>query len=109
MILLVDDNSGLVTLLLDILSEVGRPVATAGSLQAAVALLQKGNPIDLLITDFNLPDGRGIELSRIARATHPRIKVLLMSGYDIGTPGIDFIMKPFAPQEFLAKVRSLLE
>jgi len=108
-ILLVDDNSALVTFLVDVLSAVGRPVLTAGSMRTAVSLLKKGDPIELLITDFNLPDGKGIELSRVARQAHPGIKVLMISGYDVETPGIDFIQKPFGPREILTKVRSLLE
>lgn len=56
-----------------------------GTLIAACATLADGtavirdNPIDLLITDLNLPDGHGVQAIRLLRKTHPDAEAMVIS------------------------------
>lgn len=67
------------------------------------------NTFDFLITDLKLPDDSGLELLKYARKNHPKTKVILMTGYaDVDTAvkaikegAIDYISKPFRPEELL--------
>jgi response regulator RpfG family c-di-GMP phosphodiesterase len=77
------------------------------------------NPPDLAVVDVNLPGVSGPDLIGRFRAALPdpdRVKVLLVSG-DIPAEALggltvsgadDFLSKPFAPVEFLSRVRTLL-
>ncbi len=81
-ILAVDDEPDLCTLMRRILSRRGYAVHTAGGVQAALAELDAmpGRP-DLLITDINMPDGRGADLAERVRRRHGDVMVLYVSGY----------------------------
>ena len=70
---------------------------------------------DLLITDLNLPGMDGFELCRIARAAHPSLPVLAVTGYTgahyqeqaFRAGATDLLSKPLDRDEFLAKVGEL--
>ncbi len=109
MILVVDDSVQLAGLLLAVLRGAGLAAESAGSLREALARLEGDSPYEVLVSDMRLPDGSGKELSRLARQKRPGLKVLLISGYDAGAPGMEFLLKPFGPDVFLARIRSLLE
>lgn len=73
-------------------------------------------PCDLLILDLNLPGVNGLDLLRQARAKKPHLLILILtgnarvedrvSGLDSGAD--DYMTKPFAFSELLARVRALL-
>lgn len=82
-ILLVDDiEANRVALELE-LAEAGFAVTSAGSGNAAAALIDKG--FDALVTDIWMPDGDGIELLRTLRARAPGMLVYAVTG---GGPGM---------------------
>ena len=72
--------------------------------------------IDLLITDVVMAKMGGLDLARCLATERPHLRVLLISGYswDQDVPaddlndGIDFLQKPFTPQELSTKVTRLL-
>jgi signal transduction histidine kinase len=84
---------------------------------AALSLCETHHP-DLLITDVSMPGMDGIELTRRfrAQAGNRLAPVLLISAYaDLGdrlagleAGAVDYIVKPFNPQELRARVRSQL-
>jgi DNA-binding NtrC family response regulator len=92
-----------------------RPAATVAEARALAADPAAG--IDLLLTDVVLADGTGIELAAEMRAAHPRLPILLMSGYaapgllpeDDDDPRRDLLQKPFSPDELGRSVRRLLD
>ncbi len=71
---------------------------------------------DLILLDFNLPDGTGIEVMRTIHASGLRAPVLLMSGAFDGSTGADalayeaddFIAKPFLREALVRKLDRLL-
>ncbi len=79
-VFLVDDHAilldGLVALLKT--DEEMEVVGTAGTVAAAMDYL-KMNHIDVLITDYNLPDDDGLSLVRKVKRQWPEIKILVLS------------------------------
>lgn len=75
---------------------------------AALEILHSEQRLALMVCDFQLPDGSGMELARASARVRPGLPVLLMSGYDLEGLGFEFIVKPFDPDCFLRKVRSML-
>jgi len=67
------------------------------------------NEFDFLITDLKLPDDSGLDLLEFAHQKSPNTKVILMTGYaDVDTAvraikkgALDYISKPFRPEELL--------
>jgi two-component system cell cycle sensor histidine kinase/response regulator CckA len=72
--------------------------------------------IHLLITDVVMPHMSGRDLAERLSRVRPKMKVLFMSGYTDHalmhrelTPGSAFLQKPFTPEGFARKVRSVLD
>jgi signal transduction histidine kinase/ActR/RegA family two-component response regulator len=117
-ILLVEDDSGVLALVIEMLTDLGYRVITASDAHGALEIVRRGEPIDLILTDIVMPGGKtGVQLATEARALRPDIKVLLTSGYpgealahhepkDIEWP---MIAKPFRQPELATRLQSLLE
>lgn len=113
-ILLAEDEALLRELGETILSQAGYNVLTAPDPQELLSLLNDySQPIHLLLTDVVMPGMSGQELAKRARARHPEIRVLYMSGYSDEELedlllGAEFLQKPFTPGELMAKVKELI-
>ncbi len=79
-LLLVDDEEGILQGMSALLRLRGHRVLCAGGVAEARRILTASAP-DLLITDYKLPDGDGLTLVHAARAAHPRLPFILMSGF----------------------------
>lgn len=117
-ILIAEDDDDVRTLHRDLLEECGYTVLEAANGCDACAVFQENRErIHLLIFDVIMPRMNGREAYEEIRKTRPDIRALFTSGYtgDIlgGAAGIDprcdFIAKPITPDEFLRKVREVLE
>ncbi len=114
-VLLVEDDRGLRESLATVLSYQGLSIVQADSAEEGSALLNEHDP-DVLILDVNLPGKDGIEFLRDLRAGGDQRQVLLLTarhevadrvvGLDAGAD--DYLPKPFALDELLARVRTLL-
>ena len=78
-ILVIDDEPALLKALATVLEQSGFQVLTARSGKEATAKMLE-HPIDLLITDLNMPDEDGIEIIRRLRKDNRQLKVIAMSG-----------------------------
>ncbi|HEX3627421.1 MAG TPA: ATP-binding protein [Verrucomicrobiae bacterium] len=111
-ILVVDDESMLLTMAETIFGEYGYKVLTAGTGQKAMAMLSRGDiKVDLLVTDLVMPAMSGRELIEKARQLHPAIRILCMSGCLLSPEqqvGLAFLQKPFTSRDLLAKARHAL-
>ncbi len=112
-IIVVDDESIVLSLVRDALEDEGYNIRTAGSGHDALRLLQQ-EPADLLITDIRMPHMDGIELVRQVRKTQPGIGVIYMTGYAnlhsakdaIKQGAFDYILKPFELTEIRQAVNN---
>lgn len=111
-ILVVDDESLVLTMAETILTEYGYRVLTAGSGQKAMAILSREDTkVDLIITDLVMPVMSGRELVERVRQILPAAKILSTSGYVMPSDrqvGTAYIQKPFTSHELLAKVKQVL-
>ncbi|MFZ0827286.1 MAG: ATP-binding protein [Verrucomicrobiia bacterium] len=111
-ILVVDDESLMLTMADTILTEYGYSVLTANSGQKALAMLAGEQvQVDLVITDLVMPAMGGRELIERIRQLMPGMRILCTSGYVLpadkqaGTP---YLQKPFTSRDLLAKVKQVL-
>ena len=79
-VLLVDDDIHSVELLGMLLARCGFEVITACSVDGALAAVAE-KPVDVLVSDINLPDGNGYDLLRQLRAAGP-LPAIALSGLD---------------------------
>ncbi|CAI3788122.1 Sensor histidine kinase RcsC [Pseudomonas sp. MM227] len=115
-VLVVEDDPAVRMLVLDVLDELGYAAHSAGEASAALALLDAGLDIDLLVTDVGLPGLNGRQLAEIARQQRPGLKVLFITGYaekaaeryGFLAEGMDMITKPFSIERLGSKIRDMI-
>jgi DNA-binding response OmpR family regulator len=115
-LLMVEDEHDIQAFLQQALSEAGYSVDVAPDGRSAEALT-KSNKYDILIVDLGLPDQDGITLITRLRQLGVLAPVLILSarrsvddrvrGLEQG--GDDYLTKPFALAELLARLRNLLK
>lgn len=116
-ILVVDDDEPLRNLLTELLGHAGYASRAVGSGNEAVQALEQERPA-LAVLDVCLPDLSGYEVCRRIRALYgDRVPVLFISGVrtepvdrvaGLLIGGDDYVVKPFSPDEMLARVAALL-
>ncbi|MNT72674.1 Sporulation initiation phosphotransferase F [compost metagenome] len=92
-------------------------VLSAADGQAGLDLVNSTPAMSLLITDVGLPGLNGRQLADAARAAHPGLRVLLMTGYAESAAssggfleeGMELIVKPFSLDALEGRVRRMLE
>jgi len=110
-ILVVDDYKSLRELTANMLRTFGYRVLTAANGRSALhlAMLADAPKIDLLLTDYEMPDMRGDELAREFHHTCPTAKIVLMSTSAL-TPGLEdlclLLTKPFRAHELVQSVEA---
>jgi nitrogen-specific signal transduction histidine kinase/CheY-like chemotaxis protein len=117
-ILLVEDEDAVRALARHILLSCGYTVLESSDGAEAVRLADTHDgPIHLLASDVVMPHMGGRDLAARMAARNPGLKVLFLSGYAndpafrkaVSTTAVDFLQKPFAPQELAQRVRRLLD
>jgi DNA-binding response OmpR family regulator len=114
-LLVVEDESLVAVTVRKGLTEAGYRVSIARNL-AEAGRLMTSESFDLVLLDLGLPDGDGLDFLRSIRERTARVPVLILtardeiadrvSGLDSGAD--DYLAKPFAFSELLARVRVLL-
>lgn len=111
-VLIVDDDALINIGTADMLTDLGHRALEAYSGREALDILERGEVVDLLITDYSMPGMNGLELAELARQLRPSLPVLLVSGYDElpdgQTTDIPRLSKPFMPAQLLDCLRAAL-
>lgn len=114
-ILLIEDDDGTADEIGLELTASGHDVTRVAALEPA-RTLSAGEPFDLLILDRQLPDGEGLELLSDLRRNGQRTPALVLSALGslddrvrgLRAGGDDYLPKPFALVELIARVEALL-
>ncbi len=115
-ILVVDDERAVRDSLRRALELQGYAVALAADGAEALAQLESNGPVDAVLLDVLMPGLDGLEVCRQIRRSGNEVPVLMLTardavgdrvaGLDAGAD--DYVVKPFALEELLARVRALL-
>lgn len=108
--LLVDDEEYARLSTADMLGELGFDVVEAETGEAALALIENGLDVALIITDHLMPGMNGSDLAREIRQLRSELPVLVISGYAESEgiePDLPRLTKPFRRDELVNSLVSL--
>lgn len=115
-VLLVDDDTSIVSNLRTFLNQEGFQVTSANNHKETIDLLDSGQyHFDLALLDVSLPDGSGFSLCSAIKANSDIPVIFLtasddeysvVAGLDLGAD--DYISKPFRPRELISRMNSVL-
>lgn len=113
-ILIIDDEEMIRTILKEILAPEGYEILEAQNGQIGLNLLAQ-HRVDLIITDIMMPEKNGFETIKELRQTHPKIKIIALTGYGLHNLPIAFDLgaskifeKPIKSTELKQAVKELL-
>jgi CheY-like chemotaxis protein len=117
-ILLVEDETRVRKLILDVLRSRGYNVLEATRGEDALRLARRhGGSIDMALVDVVMPEMSGPDLVKELEPLCPKLRVLYMSGYTdeaimhhgIAESSVAFLQKPFLPDVLARRVREVLD
>ena len=114
-ILVVDDDPNVRWITAEDLRESGYIVTEADGGRAALAVIERDDPCDLMLVDLAMTGLTGVDTVRLAQRARPDLKVLFFSGYadlsrfekDIGKEVL--LKKPFSRDTLAEAVRAALQ
>jgi CheY-like chemotaxis protein len=115
-ILLVDDQNSVRDYVYALLEGDGYEVLAAKSGPEGLTIFHRSlHPVDLLVTDCEMPGMTGLELARACARRNRNVGVLYISGSvpdeelkaDLATPRRAFLLKPFPGDALLRRVKEL--
>jgi PAS domain S-box-containing protein len=116
-VLVVEDEAAVRDMTTIVLERAGyRVIAVADGASAMVEMRAMDNPIDVLVTDVVMPNMSGIELAERVIDLHPRVGIVLLSGYTAETlnleritgRGATFVAKPISGKELLRAIGGVM-
>lgn len=114
-ILVADDDEKLLKMLRRTLIYDGFQVVTAVNGRETLAQVQIHEP-DLVVLDWMMPELDGVEVMTRMRAANDEMPILMLTARDavadrvegLNSGADDYLVKPFAPSELLARIHALL-
>lgn len=113
-ILIVEDDEETAEVVAFFLEDAGYGVITVNSGRAALATIETSD-LDLVLLDISLPDMNGRDILKTVRL-NSFLPVIVLSGHSrvsdrvdaLNLGADDYVVKPFIPEELIARVRVLL-
>src|ERR1700674_5901179 len=114
-LLVVDDEVATRNLCRDVAADAGLQVYVAPTTEEALEILDQF-PVDIVVTDLQVPQIGGLELLKRIRANNPEIAVMVLTQYGTIATAIeatrlgatDYVTKPFHLEELRAKLDRLI-
>ena len=111
-VLLVEDDFIIRMSTAELLRKMGCEVLEAGDSRQALAIVEKGEPLDVLFTDIGLPGMPGTELAVRVREARPGIGIIFATGYHekpamAGQPDVHLLAKPYGTAEIARTLQAL--
>ncbi len=115
-VLIVDDDINFCVILQSYLGRKGYDTECAFNGAEAIKLLEKGD-FDVMLTDYRLPDGNGLELLKNVKCRPSHAVVIVMTAYAdirmavkaIKMGAYEYVTKPVNPEEILMYIKRGLE
>jgi PAS domain S-box-containing protein len=117
-VLLVEDEDAVRRLAARVLRSRGYTLLEARDGEEAERIAREHpEAIDIVVTDLVMPRMSGRQLAGVLERVRPRLRFLFMSGYTdeavmrqgVHESAVDFLQKPFSPEELARKVREVLD
>ncbi|MEY4168744.1 MAG: response regulator transcription factor [Blastocatellia bacterium] len=113
-VLVIEDEQKMADLIKRGLEEEGMKIEIAGDGEAGLAAVRSGG-FEIVVLDLGLPGRNGMEIARELRAEGNRIPILILTAQDstemkvkgLNIGADDYLTKPFAFAELLARLRAL--
>ncbi|MDO5443276.1 MAG: response regulator transcription factor [Bacteroidia bacterium] len=116
-ILIVDDEADIREILDFNITAAGYDCIQAGTAEQALALVRKGEELDLILLDVMLPGLSGFQLASLLRKEGRTVPIIfltargaendLLTGFSAG--GDDYISKPFSINEVIARIKAVIK
>jgi PAS domain S-box-containing protein len=110
-VLILDDDEDVLRFVGNALEDAGYEIASAASVDAALARVRKGWRPDLMVIDYAMPQITGEAAAHALREAGVTAKALFITGYsDLETlKGAHVLQKPFEPQDLVRRLAELDE
>lgn len=112
MILVVDDESQIRTLVRVLVEQAGYSVMEASNAEEALRIVEQQSPPQLLLTDIVMPGMNGLTLAARAHHLRPTLPVIFMTGfaneYQAQLSGSVCLRKPFKPAELITAIQDVI-
>lgn len=114
-ILFIDDELDLLEVLTFQLKDYVKDTTTASSAAEGIKVLETKN-IDLVVTDFKMPDMNGVEFIAAMRKIQPSLPILMLTGFKEETAILkalnedlfDVVEKPVRPEALMLRIQNAL-
>ncbi len=114
-ILLIDDHEATRETLEEVLTDAGHEVVVAENKVRACAHIEE-TVFDLVLTDYKLPDGTGLEILELSKKLYPEMPVVMITGHGSIENAIDatrlgayeYVTKPIDLNKFRVIVKNAL-
>ncbi len=111
-VLIADDDPLMRNFSAEVLKRLGKEVFTATNGAEAIALLQKEEPFDLILTDRKMPQKDGFAVLKRAKELQPSVFVIMMTAFGSVESAVEamqlgafnYLIKPFSPESLEAVV-----
>ena len=116
-ILVVDDERSMCDFLTILLTDQGYSVQSTQNPKSALALIESGEEIDLVITDLKMPEMDGLDLLLAIKKYNPDIMVIMITAYSTTENAVlamkrgafDYLIKPFKVDEIKIVVQKAFD
>lgn len=115
-ILIIEDEESIRGFITLNLNRYGFKVLEADCGEDGIALLKKNPDISIVVLDIMLPGIDGFDVAKTIRETNQLIGIIMLTAktmesdkvFGLANGADDYVLKPFSPNELIARIQSLL-